>query len=158
MKRRVPTLLLFVTLLLILAVPVALAYTSATGAVTDANGNPWTHGGTVECRQIGTGVVVGTGTVAPDGTWMVYLGSPPAVDCTVDPAPGPAGDPDPIVCHVPGDNGGGVQNYECEPLDTNTGPNAVGLSSFSGAAAPFGWALAPFAVIAAGAFAWLRRR
>jgi hypothetical protein len=158
MKRRLPLALLFVALLVIVAVPVALAYTSASGTVTDANGDPWPYGGTVECRTVATNALVGSGALQPDGSWSVTLGSPAAINCTIDPAPGPNGDPGPIVCAVPGGGGGGVQNYSCGPLSTGSGPLAVSLSGFAGGSALSGWMLAPLAAVTAGVLALLRRR
>ena len=157
MKKRVPWLLVFVTALLVIAVPVALAYTSASGQVTDANGDPWTYGGTVVCRQNSNNVVIGQGTINPDGTWSVTLGSPAAATCTIDPAAGPAGDPDPLTCAIPGGGGGGVQDYPCGPQSTGTGPNAVTLSGFAGSPLAFGWVLIPAGLIAALAL-WRRLR
>ncbi len=156
MNKRI-SILLLASVLLLVVVPVALAYTSASGVVKDANGNPWTHGGTVVCVQNSTQAQIGTGTVNPDGTWSVNLGSPAAATCTVDPAAGPAGNPASFTCAIPGGGGGGVRNYDCGAGSTGTGPNAVSLLSLGARSSDWGWAAAT-AVVIAGAFAWLRRR
>ena len=57
--KRIPVLMVFLALMLLVAVPVALAYSSASGQVNDANGDPWTYGGTISCVQNTTGIVVG---------------------------------------------------------------------------------------------------
>lgn len=150
-------LLVLVGALLLLGVPVALAYTSASGQVNDGNGDAWTHGGTVVCVQNSTQVQIGSGTVNADGSWSVTLGSPAAATCTIDPAAGPAGDPAPFTCAIPGGGGGGVQDYSCGAGSTGTGPNAVSLSGFAGGSPVWGWALAAAAVVG-GVFTWLRRR
>lgn len=137
---------------------VALAYTGVQGQVVDGYGNPWTYGGTVTCVQNRTGVTLGTGTIQPDGTWFVYIGSPNAVTCTINPDPGPAGDPAPFTCNVPGGGGGGVQIYDCGTVSTGSGPNAVTLAGFGATGiSASAWVLALSAVLA-GVVAWSRRR
>lgn len=156
MKRRT-LVFAFTAILLLLVVPVALAYTSASGQVNDVNGNPWTHGGTIVCVQNSSQAVIGNGTINPDGSWSVTLGSPAAATCTIDPAPGPNGDPASFTCAIPGGGGGGVQDYACAPTNIPTGPNAVTLSSFAGQPFLWGWIVASTAVIG-GAVVWLRRK
>jgi hypothetical protein len=157
MKNRVKWSMLLVVVALFVAAPVVLAYTSASGQVNDANGNPWTWGGTVVCRTNATNAQVGTGNINPDGSWSVTLGSPAALTCTIDPAAGPEGDPAPFTCAVPGGGGGGVLNYSCGATSTGTGPNAVSLSRFGGQGIAPVWVLVP-AVLVAGALAWWRRQ
>lgn len=149
MKRVGARAIVLTIVMLLVVVPVALAYTSVTGRVVDTYGDPWTYGGTVVCVQDATQVVIGTGTVNPDGTWLVYIGSPSKATCTVDPAAGPGGDPAPYTCAVPPAGGGGVQNYECGDHSTGTSPTAVSLSSFSGSGMAWGWLAVPVAVVAA---------
>lgn len=157
--RRSSVLVLLVAAMLFMAVPVVLAYTAVEGQVNDAYGDPWTHGGTVDCVQDSTGISVGSGTINPDGSWSVPIGSPSKLTCTIDPAAGPSGDPDPYVCYVPPAGGGGVQVYPCEPGNTNTGPNAVSLSSFTGAGLPLGaGAVAAVSALVGSALIWRRRR
>lgn len=157
MRTRLKWSLLLVVILLVVAVPVALAYTSAKGQVNDALGNPWTHGGTVSCVQNSSGVNIGTGTIGATGAWTVNLGSPAAATCTIDPAAGPAGDPAPYTCAIPGGGGGGVLVYDCGAHSTGTGPNAVSLAGFSGRGLTYAWALIPAGLVV-GALLWLRRR
>lgn len=148
-----------IIVLWLISAPAVLAYTGVIGQVNDGYGNPWTHGGTVTCVQNATGVTLGTGTIQPDGSWYVYIGSPSAATCTIDPAAGPAGDPAPYTCAVPGGGGGGVQDYNCGPGSTGTGPNAVVLSGASAAAGlPAGLVLAGLGAVAAAAAAWRRGR
>ncbi len=157
--RRSSVLILLVAAMLFMAVPVVLAYTAVEGQVNDAYGDPWTHGGTVDCVQDSTGISVGSGTINPDGSWSVPIGSPSKLTCTIDPAAGPSGDPEPYVCNVPPAGGGGVQVYSCEPGSTNTGPNAVSLSSFTGAGLPLGaGAVAAVSALVGSALIWRRRR
>ena len=157
--RRSSVLFLLVAAMLFMAVPVVLAYTAVEGQVNDAYGDPWTHGGTVDCVQDSTGISVGSGTINPDGSWLIPIASPSKLTCTIDPAAGPSGDPDPYVCYVPPAGGGGVQVYPCEPGNTNTGPNAVSLSSFTGAGLPLGaGAVAAVSALVGSALIWRRRR
>lgn len=158
--RRGSVLILLVAAVLFMAVPIALAYTAVVGQVNDAYGDAWTHGGTVDCVQDSNGISVGSGTINPDGSWSIPVGSPSKLTCTIDPAAVPGGgDPDPYVCNVPPAGGGGVQVYSCEPGDTNTGPNAVSLSSFTGAGLPLGaGALAAVSALVGSALVWRRRR
>ena len=156
--RRVGTRAIVLTIVtLLVLVPVALAYTSASGRVVDANGNPWTYGGTVVCVQNTNQVVIGSGVVNPDGTWSVTLGSPSAATCTIDPAAGPGGDPASFTCAIPGGGGGGVQDYSCGDQSTGTSPTAVSLSSFSGSGMAWGWLIVPVAAVAATALIVLLR-
>jgi hypothetical protein len=157
MKQRFRWSLFLVAILLFLAAPIALAYTSASGQVNDGNGNPWTHGGTVECRSNVGNILLGSGTIQPDGSWSVTLASPSAATCVIDPAAGPNGDPASFNCSVPGGGGGGVQDYSCGAGSTNTGPNAVTLTSLSANGAGPGWLLVATAILS-GVFAWWRRR
>ncbi len=137
--------------------PVALAYTGVQGLVVDGYGNPWTYGGTVTCVQNTTGVTLGTGTIQPDGTWFVYIGSPNAVTCTIDPAPGPGGDPASFTCSVPGGGGGGVQVYDCGTGSTGTGPNAVTLTGFGATGLPAGIFALVLSAVVGGVVVWRRR-
>lgn len=147
-----------VLVIVALTAVVALAYTGVIGTVVDTYGDPWTYGGTVTCVQNSTGITLGTGTIQSDGTWYVFIGSPSAVTCTIDPAAGPAGDPAPFTCSVPGGGGGGVQDYDCGTASTGTGPNAVSLAGFGAAAMPAGTVALGLAALAGLAAAWKRRR
>lgn len=156
--RKLVASLLLVAVIAVLTTAAAFAYTGVYGVVQDVYGNPWTHGGTVTCVQNVTGVTLGTGTIQPDGTWYVFIGSPNAVTCTIDPAPGPAGDPSPYTCNVPGGGGGGVKDYDCGPGSTGTGPNAVTLAGFGATSLPAGVFALVLSVVVGGAAAWWRRR
>lgn len=157
MRRVVPRAVILTVVALLVVVPVVLAYTSTSGRVVDAYGNPWTYGGTVVCVQNSTNAEIGSGSVSADGTWSVTLGSPAAATCTIDPAAGPYGDPPSYTCAIPGGGGGGVQDYPCGDHSTGTGPDAVSLSAFRGDASSWGWLVAPVAALGA-ALIWLRRK
>jgi len=157
--RRSSVLFLLVAAMLFMAVPVVLAYTAVEGQVNDVYGDPWTHGGTVDCVQDSTGISVGSGTINPDGSWLIPIASPSKLTCTIDPAAGPSGDPDPYVCYVTAGGGGGVQVFDCGAGSTNTGPNAVSLVSFAGAGLPLGaGAVAAVSALVGSALVWRRRR
>lgn len=128
--------------LVVLLAPAAYAWDRVVGCVVDANGDPWTHGGTVVARQNVTGVVVGEGTIGPDGCYEVFIGNGYAVTATIDPAPGPEGDPGPQICLVPTDSNYEPEPWYCDPIDTGTGPNAITLSSLGAAPSTYGLALA----------------
>ena len=118
-------------LLLLLGVFVqsSLAFSSATGCVVDGYGNPWTHGGLVTVEYpAGTGNFISyqTNLDPTTGCFNAQLwpsGVHVAGTLHIDPAPGPAGDPDEILCKIPADNTTG--NYDCGTMQTKTGPNAV---------------------------------
>lgn len=158
--RRGSVLILLVAAMLFMAVPIALAYTAVVGQVNDAYGDPWTHGGTIDCVQDSTGISVGSGTINPDGSWSIPIASPSKLTCTIDPAAvSGGGDPDPYVCYVTADGGGGVRVFDCGAGDTNTGPNAVSLLSFTGAGLPLGaGAVAAVSALAGLSLVWRRRR
>lgn len=134
MKRFAPVLLALV--LLLLASPAAFAWDRANGCVVDGYGNAWTHGGTVECRQKTTNIVVGSGSIGADGCYSVFIGNGLEVTCTIDPAAGPLGDPAPYTCVVPTDTSYSPLPWDCGPGSTGTGPNAVTLSTLGGTSTP----------------------
>lgn len=150
---------LLVTILIFGAATTALAYTGVLGSVVDANGDPWTYGGEVVCVQSATNVELGRADIQPDGSWYVFIGSPSAATCTIDPAAGPSGDPAPYTCDVPSGGGGGVLDYDCGEGSTGTGPNAVVLSGLGAAAGmPAGALVLALSAVLGGAAVWLRRR
>lgn len=126
--------LLFVSVLvlalIVMLAPSALAYDRVIGCVTDAYGNPWTHGGTVTCVNPGTGITTGSGTISPTtGCFEVFIGNGPSLICTIDPGPGPLGDPAPYTCFVPTDSTYPPFPWDCGTGNTGTGPNSVSLRS-----------------------------
>lgn len=146
----------FVVMALLAIAPAALAYDSIVGCTTDANGDPWTNGGTITCVRLG--ITVGSGSLGSDGCFQVYIGNGPSTTCTIDFTPGPAGDPMNGVCNVPTNNSNPPVPYtECNP-GTGTGPNAVSLASFGagGSVISSTAAVALLGVVLAGA-AFLRR-
>jgi hypothetical protein len=159
--RRVVALIIALAVLLI-AVPAAFAFDSVVGCVTDANGNSWTHGGTITCTRLGT-IVVGSGAIGSDGCFQVYIGNGPSTTCVFDFNPGPAGDPANQTCSIPTNNSNPPLPYtECNP-STGTGPNAVTLAH-APVAAPaspttlaFAWLLLPVGLLV-GALVWRRQR
>jgi hypothetical protein len=135
MKRLLIVALLVLALGLML-VSTSLAYDRVIGCVVDANGDPWTHGGTVVATQDATGIVVGTGVVEADGCFSVFIGNGPAVTATIT-----LDSPDPnddvvLVCSVPTDTDYQPIPWDCgggdagggPPLNTGTGPNVITLS------------------------------
>jgi hypothetical protein len=159
--KRVVTLIITIAVLLI-AVPAAFAYDSVVGCVTDANGDPWTHGGTITCTRLGS-IVVGSGPIGSDGCFQVYIGNGPSTTCTFDFNPGPAGDPPNQTCEIPTNNSNPPVPYtECNP-STGTGPNAVTLTSapvaapVSSNALALAWLLLPVGLLT-GALVWRRQR
>ena len=148
---------------LFIAVPAAFAYDSVTGCVTDTNGDPWTHGGSITCTRLG--ITVGSGSLGADGCFQVFIGNGPQTTCTFDFNPGPAGDPPNQTCTVPTNNSNPPEPYtQCNP-NTNSGPNAVTMAQWP-AAAPataaagtvaFAWLLVPLGLMTA-VFAWRRLR
>jgi hypothetical protein len=155
MKKRALWSLMLMAITLAVTVPVAFAYDAARGQVNDANGSPWTHGGAVTCVHSTNNVQVGSAAINPDGSWYVNLALTGRTTCTVDPAPGPAGDPAPYTCSIP--NGAGQSTYDCGTKNLSAGPNAVGLASFSARSEPLTWLVAPIALVGAW-FLWKRRR
>lgn len=155
MKRLAPLLLAIV--LLLVTSSAALAWDQATGCVVDGYGDAWTHGGTVVCRQKTTNIVVGQGAIGADGCYSVFIGNGLQVNCTIDPAAGPSGDPEPYTCVVPTDTSYTPLPWECGLGDTGTGPNAVSLSTLGAQALPAGSALLVLGLLTGGAVV-LRRR
>jgi hypothetical protein len=139
MKR---SLILLAVLFLLLGVFVqaSLAYSTATGCVVDGYGNPWTHGGLVTVEYpAGTGNYLSyqTNLDPTTGCFDAQLwpsGDHEAGTLHIDPAPGPAGDPDEFLCQVPADNTTG--NYDCGTMQTNTSPNAVVVNKMSVSSGP----------------------
>lgn len=143
--------------------PTALAYDSVQGCALDAYGNPWTWGGTVTCQQtFPPYVVVGSGTLDASGCFSVFIGNGPAVTCVVDFNPGPAGDPADAVCQVPADSSYPPQPWNCDPIDTGTGPNAINLRTMeatsSSSALPLALGLVGVGALAGGLFVWRRKQ
>lgn len=148
-----------VVLLLLMVAPTALAWDRAEGCTTDAYGAPWTHGGTVTCRQtFQPYIVVGSGELDANGCFSVYIGNGREVDCTIDFNPGPSGDPADGHCVVPTDSSYTPAPWPCDPISTGTGPNVVSLAGFGAAAMPAGTAALGLAALAGLAAAWKRRR
>jgi len=147
-----------VMMLAMLLVPVAYAWDRVEGCVVDANGDPWTWGGTVVATQDVTGIEVGSGELDANGCFSVFIGNGLRVNATIDPAPGPAGDPGPQVCVVPTDTSYLPYPWVCDPIDTGTGPNAITLSSFDAEPSVYGLALAglSLALLAVVALVWRR--
>ena len=130
MKR---TLIFLAVLFLMLGVfaQASLAYSTATGCVVDGKtGQPWAYGGNVTVEYpAGSGNYISYHTTLDaNGCFDAQLwpsGKHTAGTLHIDPAPGPAGDPDEILCNIPADNT--TDNYDCGTMATNTGPNAVVL-------------------------------
>jgi hypothetical protein len=129
--------------------------------VTDANGDPWIHGGTITCTRLGT-IVVGSGPIGADGCFQVFIGNGPSTTCTFDFNPGPAGEPANQTCNIPTNNSNPPVPYtDCNP-STGSGPNAVTLAaapvaaSASPNALAFAWLLLPVGLLT-GALLWRRR-
>lgn len=107
----------------------SLAYSTATGCVVDGKtGQPWTHGGVVTVEYpAGSGNFISyTTNLDANGCFDAQLwpsGVHVAGTLHIDPSPGPAGDPDEILCQIPADST--TDNYDCGTMATNTGPNAV---------------------------------
>lgn len=156
MKRLAPLILAIV--LLLATSSAALAWDSATGCVVDGNNDPWTLGGTVVCRQKTTNIVVGQGNIGVDGCYSVYIGNGLQVNCTIDPAAGPGGDPEPFTCVVPTDTSYTPLPYDCGVGDTGTGPTAVSLSTLGAQALPASSALLVLSLLTGGAVIFRRRR
>ena len=123
--------LLIVTLLVLgltlMLVSTSLAYDRVVGCVVDANGDAWTHGGTVVVTQDATGIIVGQGVVEDDGCFEVFIGNGPAVTATIT-----LDSPDPnedvvLFCEVPRNNNYPPLPWDCGILDTGTGPNVITL-------------------------------
>jgi len=74
MKKLFVTSIVFSALLLlslaITAAPVA-AYNGVTGQAVDANGDGWTHGGTVTIYEAGNSTPVGTGSLSGNGSFTI---------------------------------------------------------------------------------------
>lgn len=160
--RRIVALLLAVLILLV-AVPAALAYDSVIGCVTDANGNPWTHGATITCTRLG--INVGSGTAGADGCFQVFIGNGPQTTCTFVFNAGPSGTPANQTCTIPTNNSNPPVPYtQCNP-GTGTGPNAVTMVKWPAATtAPvasnglaLAWLLLPVGLLV-GAVVWRRQR
>lgn len=137
----------------------AFAYDRVVGCSVDNNGDPWIHGGTVTCRQyFWPYVIVGQGTLDTNGCFEVFIGNGPAVECTIQYNPGPAGQPDDDVCEVPRDTSYLPQPWPCGLINTDTGPNAVALAGFGATSSSAGvFALVLSAVVGGVAFWWRRR-
>ena len=121
----------------------SLAYSTATGCVVDGKtGQPWAYGGAVSVEYpTGSGNYINYHTTLDaNGCFDAQLwpsGVHDAGTLHIDPAPGPAGDPDEILCQIPADNT--TDNYDCGTMSTNTGPNAVllmNMGASSDAASP----------------------
>lgn len=148
--------------------PAAFAYDRAEGCTVDAYGNPWTWGGTVTCYSAFslqppfTPIVVGSGSLDANGCFSVFIGNGPAVTCVVDFNPGPNGDPADAVCQVPRDSSYLPQPWDCGPIDTGTGPNAINLRSMeatsSPSALPLALGLVGVSALAGGVFVWRRKQ
>lgn len=153
---------LLVLVLSALLVSGAFAWDRVIGTVVDGYGNGWTHGGTIDCVQPATGISTGSGTLGPDGSFEVFIGNGPRLICTIDPAPGPDGDPGPITCEVPTDPNFQPLPWDCGPLSTGTGPNAIvlnGLGASTPSALPMLVTVAGLAALAgAGLFLWRRKQ
>jgi hypothetical protein len=128
------------------------------GCIVDANGDPWTWGGTVVATQDVTNVPVGSGELDANGCFSVFIGNGLRVTATIDPAPGPAGDPGPLYCYVPTDTSYLPYPWDCGFIDTGTGPNAITLSSLGAAPSTYGLALAGLALALAAVVVLVWRR
>lgn len=151
-----------VGVLLLTFVPAAFAWTPVVGctfAGTDITPlGPWTYGGTVTARQTATNVVVGSGVLDANGCYSVTIGNGPQLTVTIDFTPGPGGDPADQTCIVPTDPNYTPAPYQCAPIYTGSGPNAVSLSAFGATGVPAGAAVAALGLTLGGFVAWLRRR
>jgi LPXTG-motif cell wall-anchored protein len=162
MRKLLVVSLLVVALAAVMA-PTALAWDRAEGCTTDGYGNPWTWGGTVTCRQtFQPFIVVGQGTLDANGCFSVFIGNGHEVDCTIDYNPGPDGDPADDVCTVPTDSSYQPLPWQCSPVDTGTGPNAISLRSLdatSSSAFPMVLGLVGLGALAGGGlFVWRRKQ
>jgi len=117
-------------LVLIIMAATVLAFSTASGCVVDGNtGQPWTHGGVIRIEYpAGSGnfLQYTTNLDTTTGCFDAQLwqsGVHQAATIHIEPAAGPLGTPDPILCGVPADNT--TENFDCGTNPTNTGPNAV---------------------------------
>lgn len=153
--------LIVVGLLLLGIVSPALAYDRAVGCTVDANGNPWTHGGTVTCvrpLQFPGDIVVGSGSLDANGCFEVFIGNGPAVVCTISFNDGGSGQPADQVCSIPTNNNVPPQPYDCGTISTGTGPNAVTLAGFGATHLSAGAFALVLSAIIGGVAVWWRRR
>lgn len=160
MRRLTMVALLVVALSAVAIVPAVFAWTPAVGCAVDGYGNPWTHGGTVTCRQNATQIVVGSGSLDANGCFSVPIGNGPAITCTIDFNPGPDGDPADATCAIPTDPNYTPQPWDCGPISTGTGPNAITLQNLEASGtSPLFVAMAGLGLAAAAAgalFVWKR--
>ena len=150
-------------LVLIILVSTVFAYGNVEGCIVDgASGLPWTHGGVVTSEQFGfPGPET---TLDGNGCFSMNIGfNSDDLIITVDPDPGPDGDPDPIspYCTVPAEDS--YDDYVCDTQPTDTGPNAVTWSNVSAdASTGFPVETAAFGLLAlilmAGGIALLRQQ
>lgn len=138
MKKLIRASILVLLVSLVLAVPV-LAYTEVTGQVLDGEtSSPWLYGGTVKIYKEDaprTDITVGTCSISTvDGTFTCTYTQQVAlteIRVYVDPAAGSGGDPGPISSFFLDDGVNGTSTG-IGYVYTNTGPNAVSLSSMNG--------------------------
>lgn len=146
-------------LLILVSTSTAFAYDRVVGCTVDVNNDPWTHGGTVTCRQnFWPFVIVGQGTLDANGCFEVFIGNGPAVTCTIAYNPGPAGQPGDGTCAVPRDNSYFPQPWNCGTISTNTGPNAVTLAGFGATSSTAGVFVLVLSAVIGGVAFWRRRR
>lgn len=137
----------------------AFAYDRVVGCAVDVNNDPWTWGGTVTCRQnFWPFVIVGQGTLDAGGCFEVFIGNGPAVTCTIQYNPGPAGQPDDDVCAVPRDTSYFPQPWPCGVINTDTGPNAITLAGFGATSSSAGAFALVLSAVIGGVALWRRRR
>lgn len=131
-----------------IASPVAAKCGTVTGQANDADGNGWTHGGTVTIRRNTDNVIVGTSTLTGTGSYSVGVAPPENVllDITIVFNPGPNGTPANATDSIQ-DTGGGTVTCNAGTVSTNTGPNAVDLSRLAAARGAAGWQMAAIALL-----------
>lgn len=151
----------------------AAAWNGVSGQAVDDEGNGWTHGGDVYILNNTTGEIVGTGSLAGDGSFSVAYGDDGITcGCVNGGNPNAGNSMSVFIIYNNGGNGTpgtGQSDYNEAPIPVNfnigavstgTGPTAVTLSGI-GADAPASSAL-PYAlaviVLAGASYAMLRRR
>jgi len=138
MKKWFVTSIVFSTVLLlslaITAAPVA-AYNGVTGQAVDANGDGWTHSGTVTIYEAGNSTPVGTGSLSGNGSFTIDYdpGNLPVnfseMYILINYNAGSGGDPGSeqiSFTEFPEDD-----YYNAGYIETGTGPTAVTLQGIS---------------------------
>lgn len=159
--RKVMLASLLAALLVLGMATAAFAWTPVVGCTFDGYGNPWTHGGSVMCYRefADQQILVGSGSLDANGCFSVSIGNGPEINCYIDYTPPVGGDDPPDgVCTVPTDPNYTPEPYDCGPISTGTGPNAVALAGFGAAGMPAGTLVLALSAVLGGAAVWLRRR